>query len=392
MARSIRLAAACAAAALIFGAASAAQADPIKIGMVTTLSTGGGYLGEEVRNGFQLAIEHGGGKLGGVEVELIVEDDARNPGTARQTVTRMLRRENVDIMTGAVFSNVAMASVPLALREGVFYISPNAGPAELAGEQCHENYFNAAWQNDQLHEAMGQYMTDQGIERVYLLAPNYPAGRDALNGFKRLFQGEVIAETYTQLGQTDFAAELSSIRAAEPDGIYFFLPGGDGINFTRQYAQARINERVPAYGPAFSFDNTLVNAVGRDALGIFNTSQWSLDMDNAVNQRFVADYKARYGNQPTLYASQGYDTALLIAHALEATEGNVADQDAFRTALRSAEIDSTRGVLRLGSNHHPIQNVYVREVVEGDDGKLTNVLRGLVLENHQDAYAVDCKM
>lgn len=383
---------ACAAAAMFLGATAVGLAEPVKIGMVTTLSTSGGYLGDDIRKGFQLAIEHGGGKLGGVEIELLVEDDGLNPGSARQTITRMMQRDGVKLMTGVVFSNVAMATVPQALREGVFYISPNAGPAALAGERCHENYFNVAYQNDNFDEAMGQYVSDQGYDNVYLLAPNYPAGRDHLAGFKRFYKGKIADEVYTQLGQTDFAAEIAKIRAAKPSAVFFFLPGGMGINFTKQYAQAGLAESIPLFGPAFSFDNTLVNAVGDAALGVLNSAQWSADLDNPANRRFVTDYQQHHGQAPTLYAAQGYDAAQLIGSALAATGGDLSDASAFRAALKAAKFDSVRGEFRFGSNQHPIQDIYIRQVVRGEDGKLTNKVVAKVFEGHQDAYAAQCHL
>jgi branched-chain amino acid transport system substrate-binding protein len=383
---------ACVAAAALLGAGALAQAEPVKIGMVTTLSTPGGYLGDDIRKGFLLAMEHGGGKLGGAEIELLVEDDGLNPGSARQTITRMIQRDGVKVMTGVVFSNVAMATVPQVLKEGVFYISPNAGPAALAGKNCHENYFNVAYQNDNFDEAMGHYVSEQGYDNVYLLAPNYPAGRDHLAGFKRYYKGKLAGEVYTQLNQTDFAAEIATIRATKPGAVFFFLPGGMGINFTKQYAQAGLSESIPLFGPAFSFDNTLVNAVGDAALGVVNSAQWSGDLDNPANQRFVADYRKKYGQDPTLYSAQGYDAAQLIGSALAATGGNLDDAAAFRTALKAAKFDSVRGNFRFGTNNHPIQDVYVRKVVRGEDGKLTNTVLAKVFEDHQDAYAAECSL
>ena len=223
------------AATLAAGAAFAA--DPVKIGMVTTLSTPAGYLGEEVRDAFRLAIKRGDGALGGVPVELIVEDDGLKPEKGIQIAERMMKRDRVPLMTGIIFSNVAEAVVPKVVRGGVIYVSPNAGPSSLAGKGCHPNYFNAAWQNDNLHEAMGEYATRNGIGSAYILAPNYRAGKDSLTGFKRFFKGDVVAEVYTKLGQTDYAAELAAIRDAAPESVFFFLPGGMGINFVKQYAR-----------------------------------------------------------------------------------------------------------------------------------------------------------
>ncbi len=379
-------------AAALIGGGSALAAEPVKIGMVTTLSTKAGYLGEDIRDGFKLALEQGGGKLGGIPVELLVDDDGRKPEKGKQIADRFIKRDGVKLMTGIVFSNVAMAVVPKVVRKGVFYISPNAGPSKLAGKGCHENYFNVAWQNDNLHEAMGQYVSDEGFKDVYLLAPNYPAGKDALAGFKRFYRGKVAGEVYTRLGQSDYAAELANLRAAKPDAVFFFLPGGMGINFLKQYAQAGLNKKIPVFGPAFSFDERLLKAVGAAALGVRNASQWTHDLDNPENKAFVAAFRKAYGRTPTLYASQGYDTAHLIGSALKAVDGDLSRTDAFRKALEKADFASVRGSFRFGSNHHPIQDIYVREVVKGADGSITNKTLGKVFSDHADAYAAECRM
>jgi branched-chain amino acid transport system substrate-binding protein len=366
---------------------AAAQDGPVKIGMITTLSGGGSSLGVDVRDGFLLALSEGDGKLGGQEIELLVEDDAMQPDLAKQIADKFIKRDNVDILTGIIWSNLALAVVPSAVRDGVFYISPNAGPSQLAGAGCHENYFNVAWQNDNLHEAMGHYVADEGYTKPFILAPNYPAGKDALAGFKRFYTGDLAGEIYTQLGQQDYAAELAAIREAQPDSIFFFLPGGMGIAFMKQYAQSGLE--IPVFGPAFSFDQGILAAVGDAALGVKNTSQWSKDLDNRANAAFVSAFQEAYGRLPSLYASQGYDAARLIGAAL--AKSSVDDADAFRAALEAAEFESVRGDFKFGPNHHPIQDIYVREVVKEGD-VLTNRLVGMALEDHADAYAAECRM
>ena len=363
----------------------------VKIGMITTLTTKAGYLGEDIRDGFMLAIELGGGKLGGVEIDLMVEDDGRKPGKGREIAERYIKRDKVKIMTGIVFSNVAMAVVPQVVKDDVFYISPNAGPSALAGKGCHKNYFNAAWQNDNLHEVMGQHVNDAGYTSAYILAPNYPAGKDALAGFKRFYKGKIAGEVYTKLGQSDYAAELANLRAAKPDAVFFFLPGGMGINFLKQYAQAGLNESIPVFGPAFSFDARILKAVGDAAVGVLNGSQWNYDLDNPANKTFVAAFQNKYDRMPTLYASQGYDTANLIGSALKATGGDPSNMDAFRSALEKADFDSVRGNFRFGSNHHPIQDIYVREVVKDASG-IHNMTLKKVFTDHADAYAGQCSL
>ncbi len=372
-------------------AAPALAGEPVKIGMITTLSGGGSALGIDIRDGFQLAIEQEGGKLGGTPVELIVEDDGRKPDKARELADRMLERDKIGILTGIVWSNLAIAVVPKVTKAGAFYISPNAGPSLLAGKGCHKNYFNVAWQNDNLHEAVGQHVADQGYKRLYILAPNYPAGKDALKGFKRYFKGEIAGEVYTKLGQKDYAAEIAALRDAKPDAVFFFLPGGMGISFLKQYNQAGLTGQIPLFGPAFSFDQTILGAVGDAALGVVNSSQWNHDLDNPANVLFVKDFKAKYGRLPSLYASQGYDAARLIGGALKAVGGDLTKADEFRGALEAAKFESVRGKFRFGPNHHPVQDVYVRQVVKDGD-LLTNKILGKAFTDHADAYAADCKM
>jgi len=368
---------------LVAASGAARAEEPVRIGMITTLSGGGSHLGIDVRDGFLLAVERAGAE----NVEVIVKDDARKPDVAKSLADEMIQRDDADILTGIVWSNLAMAVVPSTVRQGVFYVSTNAGPSMLAGKGCHENYFNVAYQNDNLHEAMGGWMKEQGYARPFILAPNYPAGTDSLNGFKRHYGDDVEGEVYTKLGQTDYAAEIAQIRTSDADSVFFFLPGGMGIAFMKQFDQAGVD--LPVFGPAFSFDERILAAVGDAAIGSKNTAQWAYDLDNPANAAFVAAFREKYGRTPTLYAAQGYDGALLILSALETAHPS--DPDAFRAALKAAAFDTVRGAFRFGPNHHPIQTIYVREVVAGD-GQPTNRLVGVAIADHQDAYAAECAM
>lgn len=361
--------------------ASGASAESVKVGMITTLSGGGAGLGIDVRDGFMLAI----GQSDRTDIEVVIEDDLRKPDVAVQLADKMIQSEKVDVLTGIIWSNLAMAVVPSATAQGKFYLSPNAGPSALAGKGCHKNYFNVAWQNDNLHEAAGAYAKGAGYSNSFILAPNYPAGKDALTGYKRMYGGELAGEIFTKLGQTDYAAEIAQIRASGADSVFFFLPGGMGISFLKQYADSGVD--LPVVGPAFSFDQGILQAVGDAALGVINTSQWNKDIDNATNAAFVETFQAEYGRLPSLYASQGFDTANLLISAL--AKAHPDDADAFRAALEAANFDSTRGDFEFGPNHHPIQDIYAREVIKEGD-VYTNKIIGVALENHSDAYAVDC--
>lgn len=377
---------------LMAGAVMATPAlSDIKIGMITTLSGGGASLGVDMRDGFEHAIKERGGTLGGVTIDLTVVDDARKVENAKQAATRMIKQDDVDILTGIIWSNLTMAVVPGITRADKIYLSMNSGPSALAGKQCNKNFFNVAWQNDNLHEAGGQYVTDQKIKKVAILAPNYPGGKDALNGFKRYYKGDIVAEIYTKLGQTDYAAELANIRAAGPDAVYFFLPGGMGINFVKQYDQAGLKENIALYGPAFSFDEGILKAVGEAALGVYNTSQYTHDLDNEANRKFVASFQEAYGRKPSLYVSQGYEAALALDAAIAAVGGDVSDKDALRKALREVKFESVRGKFAFASNQFPIQDIYVRQVVRDGDG-FTNKTIAKVFTDHSNAFVGDCKL
>ena len=361
--------------------ATAAHAETLKVGMITTLSGGGAALGVDVRDGFMLAV-----KQAGADIEVIVGDDQRKPDIAVQLADKMIQSDKVDVLTGIIWSNLAIAVVPAAVQQGKFYLSPNAGPSLLAGKRCHENYFNVAWQNDNLAEAAGGYANDAGYTNSFILAPNYPAGRDMLTGYKRFYQGAVAGEVYTKLGANEYAAEIAQIRASGADSVYFFLPGGMGIAFLKQYAQSGLD--IPLVGPAFSFDQGILQAVGEAALGVKNTSQWSKDIDNPTNRAFVETFQAAYDRLPSLYASQGFDTGNLLVSA--AKTASVGDADAFRAALEAADFESTRGAFSFAPNHHPVQDIYVREVIkEGDI--YTNRIVGVAMTNHANAYIDDCE-
>jgi branched-chain amino acid transport system substrate-binding protein len=359
-----------------------AFAEPVKIGMITTLSGGGAGLGIDVRDAFALAMK----QANNPDVTVVTEDDAMKPEIAVQIADKMIQSDKVDILTGIIWSNLAMAVVPSATGQGIIYLSPNAGPSPLAGANCNANYFNVAYQNDNFHEAMGEY-ANKDYKNVYILAPNYPAGKDSLTGFKRFYKGELAGEVYTQLGQTDYAAEIAQIRASGADSVFFFLPGGMGIAFTKQWAQSGVD--LPLMGPAFSFSQDVLPAIGDAALGVKNSASWSHDLDNEANKAFVAAFQAEYGRLPSVYAAQSYDTANLILSAMG--KAAISDKDAFKAALKEADFASVRGSFKFNTNQHPIQNIYVREVVKEGD-VLTNKIVDTAFENHEDAYAKDCKM
>ena len=368
-------------------AAVPAWADTVKVGYMTTLSGGAGIIGKQMQNAVNLAMEHTGGKLGGMDAEVIFVDDQRKPDVAKQLANRLVKSDKVDVVAGVIWSNLMMAIHKPVTRSGTLLISSNAGPSPLAGSGCHENFVSMSWQNDQTPEGMGKYMQDAGIKSVYLMAPNYQAGKDMLAGFRRHYKGEVVAEVYTQLGQSDFQAELSTLRAAKPEATFIFQPGGMGINFVKQWNQAGMGSVSKLY-TVFTVDGVSLPALKDTAVGVVSTQTWSPDLDNAMNRKFVADYKAKFGGYPSFYAAQAYDTMMAIDYA--AGKAGSADSAAMRDVLAKGDIPTTRGSLAMNSNQFPIQNIYLREAVMDADGMATTKVIGTVFENHGDAYAKDC--
>jgi branched-chain amino acid transport system substrate-binding protein len=379
-----------AAAVLFAGPVSAA--DTVKVGLLSTLSGPGAALGVDIRDGFALGVQHSGGNLGGLKAEVIVADDQFNPEAARQTTERLIKRDKVDFMTGIVFSNIMLAVGQPIFQSKTPYIGANAAPSQYAGEQCNPYFFSVAWQNDNMHEAMGKTVKDKGFKKVAMLAPNYPAGKDALTGFKRYYTGPVALEIYTPLNQLDFGAELSQIRASGADALYIFMPGGLGVNFIKQFVGAGLNKDMPLFVPGFSADEDIIRAVGEPMLGMFNTSQWAHDLPNAANKRFVADFQKAFGRMPTLYASQGYDAARLIDAAVRDVKGNLDNKEALLKAIKAARFESVRGNFKFNTNQFPIQDYHLRTIVKDAQGRLTNKTVSTVFKDHADAYVSACKM
>lgn len=385
------LAAACATALSALATAPVQAADAIRIGFLTTLSGPASAPGIDQRDAFDLAIKTLGGKLGGIKAEVITVDDQFSPDAAKQAADRLLRRDKIDVLTGVIYSNVLLAVAPSAFQNKTVVVSSNAGPAQLAGKDCSPYFFSASWQNDAPHEAGGELMTKLGPKKVALIAPNYPAGKDAAAGFKRFYKGDIAIEMFPKLGQLDFAAEIAQLRAAGVDGIYYFLPGGMGVNFSKQYNAAGLDPKIVRVFQAYDADQQML-VIGDVIEGVMNTGQWSSDFDNAQNKRFVADFEKAYGRPPSMYASQAYDVAFLLDSAVKKVGGKIEDREAFLKAIKAADFASVRGPFKFDTNQVPIQDQYSRVVSKTADGKYTNKMVGKVLTNHKDAYGGECAM
>ena len=380
------------AAAALAGLAGQAQAqEKLKIGIVTTLSGPPAVLGQQLRNGFQLAVKNMGGKLGGRDVELIVQDDELKPDVAVSKARALVDRDKVDFVVGPIFSNILIAIMKPVTDTGTILISPNAGTSNFAGKDCNANFFVTSYQNDQNHEVMGKYAQDAGMKKVFIMAPNYQAGKDSLAGFKRYFKGEVADEVYVPLGQLDYSAELSRIAASKAEAVFVFLPGGMGVNFVKQFRQAGLADKVK-FLSAFTVDESTLPAQQDAALGFFGGANWAPNLDNPQNKKFVADYEKEYNAVPATYAFQAYDAALLIDGALKATKGNTSDKAALRAAMKKADFASLRGNFKFNTNNYPIQDFYQVKVVKRADGKFQTEIDKKVFTDYVDPHAKECPM
>jgi branched-chain amino acid transport system substrate-binding protein len=386
------------AALMLLSTLPAAAADKVKIGFVTTLTTPAGVIGQDMVDAVNLALEQIDYKMAGLPVEVIVEDDGFKPEIGKQKTDKLVKQDNVDFVAGYIWSHILLASRNSVLDAGKFLISSNAGPSQIAGELCDKNFFSTSWQNDQTPMAMGEVLNKKGVKSLYVMAPNYAAGKDMVAGVERTFKGEVIGRDMTKWGadaQLDFSAELAKVKASGADALFVFYPGKAGSALIRQYEQAGLAGQIPLY-TVFTIDAIalpkLQEAKMTGALGSLMTQFWSPDLDNPQNKLFVDSFKKKYGHYPSFYAAQSYDTIFLIKHAVEAVNGNLEDMDGMRAAMASADFPSVRGPFKYGNNHFPIQNFYLREVVEDADGVWTTKIVDTVYQNHQDSYAGECKM
>ncbi|OAF18718.1 ABC transporter substrate-binding protein [Bradyrhizobium neotropicale] len=364
--------------------------EKIKIGVILTLSGPAAALGQQVRDGFALAVKDLGGKMGGRDVEVIVADDELKPDAAVTKVKGLLERDKVDFVVGPIFSNILQAIHRPVTESKVFLISPNAGPSTYAGKDCNPFFYVTSYQNDQVHEILGKVAQDRGYKRMYLMVPNYQAGKDSVAGFKLDYKGEIVEESYMPLNTLDFQPELSKISSQKPDALFTFMPGGLGVNLVKQYRQAGLADTIPVLS-AFTVDESTLPAQQDAAVGMFGGANWAPNLDNPLNKKFVAAYEAAYNGVPGTYAFQAYDAAMLIDSAVKAVKGDLSNKDAVAAALKKADFTSLRGAFKFNTNGYPIQDFYLTKVAKRPDGKFQTEIVQKVFENYGDRYAKDCK-
>jgi branched-chain amino acid transport system substrate-binding protein len=377
-------------AAFAFSAPVSAQ-QKIKIGFISTFSGPQGVMGQYMKESVELAIEHLGGKVGGLPVEMFYGDDQFKTDVGVQVAEEMLKKNQVDFVSGIIWSNVMMAVVPVVTGANKIMVGTNAGASPLAGKDCNRLYFSTSWNNDQTPEAMGKFLTDQGVNDLYVMAPNYQAGKDMVAGLKRYYKGRIVDEVYTKPGQQDYQAEISALRAKSPKAVFAFYPGGMGIQFLKQYDQAGLRGQLPLY-TVYTVDEISIPAVKDAAVGIYETRYWSPDLKNPQNAKFVADYKKKYGKLPVFYGAQSYDGIMLIDSAVRAVKGDLKNVDGMVKAMEKADFKSLRGPFTYNVNHHPIQNFYLLKTEKLGNGDIEMRIQKTIFEKHKDSYFQDCKM
>ncbi|HMJ43155.1 MAG TPA: ABC transporter substrate-binding protein [Pseudolabrys sp.] len=379
------------AAVLLAAGPALAQQKTIKIGFVSTFSGPTAVIGNDMRNAFELALDHMGRKMGGLPVEVIYEDDAQKPEVGKQKTEKLIESDKVDFVSGYIWSNVLLASLKPVVDSKTFLVISNAGASQVAGELCSPYAFSTAWTNDQNPRAVAEYLNNKGIKSVYLIGPNYAAGKENLGGMTAAFKGKIVGEEYTKWpDQLDFSAELSKIKAAAPDAVYTFYPGAAGVQFLNQYAQAGLQGKIPLY-TTFTIDSLSLPRQKDAAVGVISALQWGADLPNDANKKFVADFKEKFKGEPSFYAAQTYDAANLIASAVAGVKGDLSKKEAVEAALKKADFKSVRGGFKFGNNHFPIQNFYMQEVVKTGD-TYTQKTVATAIENGQDVHHTKCSM
>lgn len=376
--------------ALLLGLGPALAQEKIKLGVIVTLSGPAAALGQQVRDGFALAVKDLGGKMSGRDVEVVVVDDELKPDAAVTKVKGLLERDKVDFVVGPIFSNILQAIHRPITESKTFLISPNAGPSTFAGKDCNPFFYVTSYQNDQVHEILGKVAQDRGYKRMYLMVPNYQAGKDSAAGFKLDYKGEIVEESYMPLNTLDFQPELSKISSQKPDALFTFMPGGLGVNLVKQYRQAGLADSIPVLS-AFTVDESTLPAQQDAAVGMFGGANWAPNLDNPQNKKFVAAYEGAYNGVPGTYAFQAYDAAMLIDSAVKAVKGDLSNKDAVAAALKKADFTSLRGTFKFNTNGYPIQDFYLTKVAKRPDGKFQTEIVQKVFENYGDRYAKDCK-
>jgi branched-chain amino acid transport system substrate-binding protein len=374
------------------GTVPAVAQQSVKIGFVSTFSGPTAVIGNDMRNSFEVALEHLGRKMGGKPVEVIYEDDQQKPEVGVQKSQKLIESDKVDFVVGFIWSNVLLASLKPIVDSQTFLISANAGPSQIAGEQCSPYYFSTSWQNDQTPQAMGEYMNQKGVKTAFLMGPNYAAGKDMLTGVRSTFKGQIIGEELTRWpDQLDFSTELSKVRAAKPEAVFVFYPGAAGVQFLTQYVQSGLKGQIPLY-TAFTIDETTLPLQKDLALGVPGAQEWVNDLPNDANKKFVADYKAKHGKGPSFYGAQSYDAANLVNSAVVAVNGDLSKKDAMRDAMRKANYASVRGPYKYGNNQFPIQNFYLQEAVKDPSGNLVLKTMATIVKDSQDRFHEKCPM
>jgi branched-chain amino acid transport system substrate-binding protein len=370
-------------AAFAFSAPVSAQ-QKVRIGFISTFSGPQGVMGQYMKESVELAIEHLGGKVGGLPVEMFYGDDQFKTDVGVQVAEEMLKKNQVDFVSGIIWSNVMMAVVPVVTGANKIMVGTNAGASPLAGKDCNRLYFSTSWNNDQTPEAMGKFLTDQGVNDLYVMAPNYQAGKDMVAGLKRYYKGRIVDEVYTKPGQQDYQAEISALRAKSPKAVFAFYPGGMGIQFLKQYDQAGLRGQLPLY-TVYTVDEISIPAVKDAAVGIYETRYWSPDLDNPANRKFVNDYRKKYGKLPVFYGAQSYDGIMLIDSAVRAVKGDLKNVDGMVKAMEKADFKSLRGPFTYNVNHHPIQNFYLLKTEKLSNGDIEMRIQKTIFEKHKDS-------
>lgn len=346
----------------------------IKVGLV--IPQAGVYtpLGEDMQQGWNLWLEQNGGMMGDYEVETVVADEGEGPDTGVPAIQRLLQEDQVDVVVGIVNSATALGAADQFTEAQKVLIVTNAGAGAITGEAASPYVWRTSFTNAQIAAAMGQYLAEEGVGPVYVMAPDYAAGQEVVAGFTAAYEtggGEVAGQALTPFGTTqDYQPFLSPIESSGAEATFVFYSGGEAVSYVQQYAEFGLKDNIPLYGSGFLTEGSVLDAQGEAAVGVQTTLHYSTEIENDANAAFVEAYQNAYDELPTVFGMTTYDTANVLAAALEDAAGLSGDElSAALDGLGEIE-DSPRGPWRF-NGQTPEQTVYLREVTD-EGGTLIN--------------------
>jgi branched-chain amino acid transport system substrate-binding protein len=363
--------AAAGAAQLGFPAIVRAQAEPIRIGLLTIKTGALASGGIDMERGLTIFLKEKNYTMGGRKVTLTVADSGGVPAQARTKMQELVERERVQAVVGplAAFEALAMDDY---IRAAQIPTLPIAGAEDMTQRKANPWFVRASSTSAQCAYPMADYCAKHlKYKRMTAIADDFAYGHEMLGGFQQVFEdagGALVQKLFSPLNAPDYGSYIAQIKP-DVDGVFLGFAGSNGFRFLKQYNEYGI--KTPIVGGMTAFDEVAVRNMGDYAIGKLSSCWYTAQLDNPNNRRFVATYRADNGYDPGQYAAGTYLYGEVLYAAVEALKGRVEDKQAFIKALRAVRVDTLRGPIAFDEYGNVVGNIYIRQV-EKKDGRLVN--------------------